>query len=255
MAKDFGVIENDYAFFMAHATEAEQDVSAYARALQRFAGGRAAIRMLDFGCGDGGFTERFLAAMSWSPEMLELALVEPVDKQLKLAAKRVVRFTRQPIECARTLPEQVLRRFDLIVSNHVLYYVEDVDATLRQLADVLAPGGTMLLALAGWDNVLMELWTAGFALLGEGVPYYAAEDVEAGLSRLGLGFEKSKCPYRLRFPDSRENRLRILRFLFADHLRRLPVERMLAEFDRHVVGENVDVSTHSYHFAVALAPL
>ena len=41
------------------------------------------------------------------------------------------------------------------------------------------PGGTLLTAIAGWDNMLLELWKTGFAMLGQPVPYYTAEDVEA----------------------------------------------------------------------------
>ena len=254
-AKDFGTIESDYAFFVAHATEAEQDVAAYAQALCRFAAGRAQVRMLDFGSGDGEFTERFLHAMHWPPEILELELVEPVEKQLRLAAQRVARFARKPIGCETVFPGGWERRFDLILSNHVLYYVTDLNETLRQLAAATTPNGVMLLAMAGWYNVLMQLWTAGFAQLGEPVPYHAAEDVEARLLQLGVSFEKAKCPYRLRFPDTRANRLKILRFLFADHLPRLSMEPLLAKFDRYAKSGEVDLYTHSYHNARSMLRL
>src|SRR5262245_59894884 len=76
-AKDFGSIESDYAFFMAHATEAESDAAEYTRALAGFAEGRASIRLLDFGGGTGEFTQQLLSALNWSPQALQLTLVEP----------------------------------------------------------------------------------------------------------------------------------------------------------------------------------
>lgn len=249
-AKDFGPIESDYAFFMAHATEAESDVAEYARKLTGFADGRTTIHMLDFGCGCGDFTERLLSCLNWPTRLLELTLIEPVRPQLAEAARRLARFSDQPISIQQKLPDGAGRQFDLILSNHVLYYVGDLDATLRQFVAALAPNGALLLAIAGWDNLLMELWTAGFEMLGEEVPYHAADDVAAALSRLGTAFEQTKCPCRLQFPDSTENRLKILRFLFADHLRRIPVDRLLSKFDRFARGSNIVVDTHSDHFVL-----
>jgi trans-aconitate 2-methyltransferase len=252
-AKDFGPIESDYAFFMSHATEAENDAADFASSLSGFAPEKVAVRMLDFGCGSGEFTERLLSKLKWPANTLELTLVEPVAHQLAEAARRLTRFTDQPIVTGEVLPDSA--GFDLILSNHVLYYVEDLDRTLRQLTAALAPNRMLQLAIAGWDNALMELWTVGFALLGQKVPYHAAEDVESGLSQLGVPFQKHVCPYRLRFADLRENRLRILRFLFADYLQQLPIERMLAAFDQYVAGDHVDIATHSYHIAVARVPV
>lgn len=249
-AKDFGSIAGDYAFFMAHATEAESDVAEYARELAGFAEGRATVRLLDFGCGTGEFTQRLVSALGWPPHVLQLTLVEPVRRQREDAARRLAEFSRRPIESLESLPSADGPRFDLVVSNHALYYVDDLGATLGRLTGSLAPGGRLVLAIAGWDNALLQLWKVGFAMLGRPVPYHAAEDVEATLTRQGVEIRKSKACYLLRFPDTVENRLRILRFLFADHLREITPQRLLGEFDRYVRADHVDVDTHSYHFTV-----
>jgi SAM-dependent methyltransferase len=111
-------------------------------------------RMLDFGCGAGDFTERFLSTIGWPPGLLELALVEPVAQQRDSAARRLARFSHRAISTAATLPvakdPSVATRFDLILSNHVLYYVDDLDVTLARLLDALAPAATLLdLRLSG----------------------------------------------------------------------------------------------------------
>jgi SAM-dependent methyltransferase len=249
-AKDFGPIAGDYAFFMTHATEAESDVVGYARELAGFAEGRATVRMLDFGCGTGEFTQRLVSALGWPPQVLQLTLAEPVRRQREDAARRLAGLSRRPIESLGSLPPTGEPRFDLVVSNHVLYYVEDLGATLGRLIGSLAPGGRLVLAVAGWDNALLQLWKVGFAMLGRPVPYHAAEGVEATLTRRGVKIRKSKAFYRLRFPDTAENRLRILRFLFADHLHEITPQRLLGQFDRYVRADHVEVNTHSYHFAV-----
>ncbi len=249
-AKDFGAIESDYAFFMTHATEAESDVAEYARELAGVAERRTAIRMLDFGCGTGSFSEQLLSTVNWPPRALELTLVEPVPHQCEEAALRLAGFSERAIATAQKLDAGVRGPFDVILSNHVLYYVDDLDATLRQLVDLRSPGGKLLLAMAGWDNMLLGLWQTGFAMLGRPVPYYAAQDVASALSRWGIPFRKARVPYRLRFPDSAENRLKILRFLFAEHLDTMPRQRLLGEFDRYCQHGHVEVNTHSDHFAV-----
>jgi trans-aconitate 2-methyltransferase len=128
--------------------------------------------------------------------------------------------------------------------------VEDLSVTLRQLLDSLAPGGLFLSAIAGWDNELLRFWETGFALLGKPVPYHTAEDMEAHLAERGARFRKTTAPYQLRFPDTAENRLKILRFLLGEYLPAIPLPRILAEWDRYVRGGHIEVNTHSYHYAV-----
>jgi trans-aconitate 2-methyltransferase len=249
-AKDFGLIESDYAFFMAHATEAESDVAEYARELERFAEGRALIRLLDFGCGTGDFTQRLASTLNWPSQALEITLVEPVRHQREEAARRLANFSRRAIESLDSLPAVDESRFDVVLSNHALYYVDDLRETLRRMLEVLRPTGRLLLAIAGWDNALVQLWETGFAMLGRPVPYYAAEDVEATLSQRGARFRKSKSYYQLRFPDTEVNRLKILRFLFAEYLQEISPQQLLGELNRYVQKGHVEVNTHSYHFAV-----
>lgn len=253
-AKDFGAIESDYAFFMAHATEAESDVAEYVRNLAGFAAERPSIRVLDFGCGTGEFSRRLASALNWPPEALRWGLVEPVEHQREEAARRLAPFSRHAIESFERLPPAPEPSFDLVLSNHVLYYVDDLAATLQGMLGALRPGGRLLLAMAGWENALLQLWKVGFACLGRPVPYHAAEEVEAILSRREARFRKSRADYQLRFSDTVENRLKLLRFLFGHFLEEISPARLLGELDRYVRGDHVEVHTHSDHFAVEIPP-
>jgi len=248
--KDFGSIENDYAFFMAHATEAESDIAEYTRELAGFVKGKDSIRLLDFGCGTGEFTQQLLSSLNWSPESLQLTLVEPVRHQQEEAARRLAHHSRFPIETLATLPPVPVSPFDLVLSNHVLYYVDDLSSTLQQLVTLLKPDGKLLLAIAGWDNALIQFWKTGFELLGRPVPYHVSEDVEVILTVEGVRFRKSKAFYRLCFPDSVENRSKILRFLFGEHLQEIPLQRLLEEFDRFVHDDHIQIETDSDHFMI-----
>jgi hypothetical protein len=96
----------------------------------------------------------------------------------------------------------------------------------------------------------MRLWQLGFGLIDQPVPYYAAEDLTAELDHLGVPFRASKSHYELRFPDSEPNRLRMLRFLLANHLDEMPREELLAFFDQYAQGGEIVVRTWSEHIVV-----
>jgi trans-aconitate 2-methyltransferase len=246
--KDFTPIQEDYAFFESHSTEAESDLGAYAERLAAFEVPDGPLRMLDFGCGPGTFTARFLERVGWRGERLELALVEPATAYREQAVARLSALTERPIRDWEELPAGVAREFDLILSNHVLYYVSDLEGVIRGIVGALAPGGVFLTAIAGRDNGLVEFWIRGFARIGRELPYHTAEDVENVLEGLGRKFERREVRYRLSFADSEENRMKILRFLFGEHLGELPREDVLEYFEPYVSGGRVEMGTGNVQY-------
>jgi SAM-dependent methyltransferase len=249
-SKDFTPIQGDYDFFAAHATEASADLDAYAERLRSFNPPAGPIRMLDFGCGPGSFTARFLDRAGWSRDRLDLALVEPSAAYRKQAVERLGTRTDRPIRAGDALPPGPSQAFDLILSNHVLYYVPELEAALERIIQALAPGGLFLTAIAGRDNALVDFWFRGFPLIGRPVPYHTAEDVEAALRGLGRAFERREVRYELSFPDLEDNRLKILRFLFGGHLADLPMPEVLALFEEHASGGRITMRTgHVQYYA------
>lgn len=248
--KDFGPIESDYAFFMAHATEAASDVAEYQRQLAGFAAAEPSIRLLDFGCGNGEFSARLYTALQWPASQLQLTLLEPVAQHRAAAIEQLQPFTQQPIATVTSVAELPAATFDLILANHVLYYVDDLPQTLTALVQSLRPGGRVQLAIASWSNVLLELWQTGFCHLGQPVPYHGAEDVAAILTQQSIPYLSSRASYSLVFPDTTENRRKILRFLFGHYLDQMPTELLLAEFDPFVVEDQIQIHTHSDHMCV-----
>jgi trans-aconitate 2-methyltransferase len=155
MSKDFGLIADDYAFFMTHATEAEHDAADYARELASFAEGRVSVRMLDFGSGGGEFTERLLKKLAWPAEKLALHLVEPVESHRIESVKRLARYAQHSaagapaiVTSARLPDANSAKPFDVVLSNHALYYVDDLAETVRELVGLVAPGGKLVVAMA-----------------------------------------------------------------------------------------------------------
>lgn len=252
--KDFAPIENDYAFFMAHATEAESDIVAYQRELADFLLDRTSIRMLDFGCGNGDFSAPLLNALNLPPEVLYLSLCEPVTHQLDQAAERVARFSHHSVETLEDVSSAKDQQFDLILSNHVLYYVQDLSQTIGEMRRTLQPEGKLAFAIANAENVIVAVWKAGFALINQPVPYYMSEDVQRVLAEQGFAVQKTEAKFQMRFPDSEENRMKILRFCFGHHLEGIPLPQLLGMFDPYQQDGTIVIDTYSDHLLAEVTP-
>jgi SAM-dependent methyltransferase len=249
-AKDFGAIADDYVFFESHATQAERDARAYVDRLASTLPAEGPIRLLDFGCGSGSFTVRFLRQANWPPTRLQLTLVEPAASVRGQAVARLAGYTSYPLVDSATLPSATMPGFDVILANQVFYYVPELHNQLSQLIDALAPAGVIVTALAARTNKLIEFWIAGFGLLGQEIPYNTSEDVEIGLQQLGAVYQKQQVAYELAFPDTEENRMRILRFLLADHLAHMAQRPLLDLFDRYAQTGLIKIRTASDHFTI-----
>ncbi|HSS25972.1 MAG TPA: methyltransferase domain-containing protein [Mycobacterium sp.] len=249
-AKDFGEIASEYAFFEQHATQAQEDVRAYQAHLATIKPAGRTVNFLDFGCGSGTFTVRFLEHTGWPPERLRLTLVEPAEPVRREAVVRVARFTDSPVVESSALPIAPDIRLDVVLANHVFYYVPDPQGTLSQLIAALAPTGVFLMAIAARTNVLCEFAIAGFQLLGREMPYNTSEDIEIALRELNANYEKRQVPYELSFPDSDENRMRILRFLLADHLAQMPQQLLLERFGQFSHAGRIEIRTESDHYTL-----
>jgi trans-aconitate 2-methyltransferase len=208
------------------------------------------IRLLDFGCGSGTFSARFLQQINWSPTRLQLTLVEPVESARRQAVTRLASFTAHPLNNAATLNDGTMGRFEIALANHVLYYVPRLQSQLAVLVNALSPGGVFVTAIASRTNVLVEIWIAGFRLLGREIPYNTSENVEACLRQSGAAYQKLVVPYQLSFPDTELNRMRILRFLLAEHLAQIPSRALLEIFDRYADSGWIRIQTASDHFTV-----
>jgi SAM-dependent methyltransferase len=248
--KDFGPIADDYAFFETHATEAEQDARAYGERLAGIVPASGVIRMLDFGCGSGRFTARFLQQAGWPPACLRLMLIEPVESARRQAVARLAGYTEHPVVDAAALPGGAVASFDIVLANHVLYYVPELRSQLAELIGALSPAGVFTTAIAAQTNALVEFWISGFRLLGREVPYNTSEDVEASLHEMGTAYQKQQVAYQLAFPDTDVNRMRILRFLLAEHLAQMPHRPLLDLFDRYAGSGWIQIQTASDHFTI-----
>lgn len=244
---DYARIRGDFAFFLAHSTETEAQIAALRPHLARLARQPRTVRLLDFGCGDGRFIEQLLRAAGPAPDCLALSLVEPVEDQRAEAAARLAPLAGG-VAATGVLPQDAAGAgFDLILANHSLYYVPDPAASVAALFAGLAPGGRLIAALLDRDNALARLWQAAFAAVGAAFPFALAHEIEAVLCRQGVTPERETIHYTIAFPDTREARHRILRFLLGANLEGLPDARASALFAPYRRGGSVVIETAYPH--------
>jgi trans-aconitate 2-methyltransferase len=99
--------------------------------------------------------------------------------------------------------------FDVILSNHVFYYVPDLQRQLARLVASLSASGVLVTAVAARSNALIGIWIAGFRLLGQDIPYHTSEDVESALRSLGTNYSKREVAYLFnQYSDGSQIRIR-----------------------------------------------
>jgi SAM-dependent methyltransferase len=249
-SKHFGPIRDDYAFFQHYSTEAEEDLRAYAPHFHSLSRGDKPIRMLDFGCGDGGFTAEFLVRSQWPHGRLWLSLVEPDATYRQQAVDRLHAFTPHPVQAWPALPPHLNACFELILANHVLYFVPDLTGTLSAVLRALATPGLFLTAMAGRANTLAQFCLRWFDLLGKRFPFRTCEDFEAAMASLGEAYGEEDVHYELVFPDAEENRSSLGRFLMGSDYHAVPRQALLEGFDLYAKAGKIAMQLVHKHFIV-----
>ena len=184
------------SLFATHSTESESDLDAYAERLRSFSPPAGPIRMLDFGCGPGSLTGRFLERAAWGQDRLDLALVEPSVAYRQQAVERLGAMTDRPVRAWGELPVGLVRgvRSDPRQPCPLLR-PRARETALGRIVRALDPDGPFLTAIADRDNFLIDLWFRCFQLLRQPRPYQTSEDV-VGPDRAGRSFSGGS-PVRL----------------------------------------------------------
>lgn len=148
----------------------------YAALLERHCPDAASGRVLDAGCGTGGFT-------AWVRDRYRPRALVGVDLSEAALRRCRERGLGDTLCCSVEDMDLADGSFDLALSLNVLYHREvgDDEAALRELARVLAPGGYLLLNLPALEILAGEHDEA----VG-GARRYTAPQVRAKLERAGL---------------------------------------------------------------------
>lgn len=252
--KNFETLHDAYAFFQEHSSEAAQDRLGYLARLCPLAASGRPVRLLDFGCGDGGFLGDLLATVGFDPNLLTIAGVEPDPGYRAQALTRLAAYTAAPVTVWAALPSDGAGPFDIVIANHVLYYVADLADTVAHICRMLAPDGIFCTTMGDHGNAFSQWSDTVYAALGETSPHYLAPDLENVLAASGRPYEKHRITYEVDFPDSPTNRVLLLRFMLGQNYGRLPSGQLLPLLDPHTANGRVTVTTHHYQFVIRNAP-
>ncbi|MCD4525530.1 class I SAM-dependent methyltransferase [Nocardioides sp. cx-173] len=150
----------------------------------------APARMLEVGCGTGGFAARVRDAL---PE-LDLVAIDASERFVELTSARGV---TAHVADAQALPFED-SSFDLVAALWMLYHVPDLHRGLAEVRRVLRPGGTFV-AVTNGDQHVAELRRA----VGRPpmVTHFSSENGEAALGRHFSDVRREDLRPRAVFPD------------------------------------------------------
>jgi SAM-dependent methyltransferase len=246
--KSFVDIQSDYRFFEEHSSERSQCLQIWHPHLQALQNGRSNLRMLDFGCGSGSFTAQVLARLPEASK-LRLALVEPVAEALAQAQATCAPYLCQPLTSVsdwKFFPEEM--QFDLILSHHVLYYLDPLLATLQGLLAHLKPGGKALLVVSQFSSIGQ---LQGSILQHAGItnPYHSGTEVLESLAQVAPvqveGFSS-----QLRMADTLSHRRRILNFLVGEFAPLIDWDYALSAFDPYSRNGEIVMNSQEMNLVV-----
>ncbi len=132
--------------------------------------------VLDYGCGTGELLHQF-KLQGWQIHGLEPSS-EPRQRASQLNG----------INIAATLDQIEYKSFDLIMLWHVLEHIENLESTVEQLRNILAPGGVIIFALPNRHSYDATHYSEHWA--GYDVPrhlwHFAPHDIVTLAQRLRL---------------------------------------------------------------------
>lgn len=117
------------------------------RALVDRLGPRSPVRVLDVGCADGRLLDWYTAGHLGN--RLETHGIELNEAAADTARRRGHRVVTGRFEIDQELEAGA---FDLILASHVIEHVEDPELFARRAAELLAPGGLLVVATPNWSS-------------------------------------------------------------------------------------------------------
>lgn len=148
-------------------------------------------RILELGCGQGAFWQRNADRL---PPGCRVTLTDLSAGMVKHArqscADPFVRFQFALVD-AQALPFND-GYFDVVIANHMLYHVPDLDRALSEIRRVLRPEGRLCAATNGANHMReLRTWSKRFGLgFSYGVaPHMHGFDLEHGAERLDPWFD------------------------------------------------------------------
>ncbi|MEO0649070.1 MAG: class I SAM-dependent methyltransferase [Planctomycetota bacterium] len=122
------------------------------------------IDVLSIGAASGILDVPLLESVE-APTQVRYVVVEPFEEQCAAFEARARALRAKPnidleIRCETLAATPADRAYDLVLAIHSIYYVEDLEASLTKLRQLLRPGGELVIAVAPCEamNQLAEIF-------------------------------------------------------------------------------------------------
>lgn len=137
--------------YLTRVFEATEEVNR--RAILAAAAPRPGATLVDLGCGDGAFTERFAARVGAG----RIVGVELIDELADAAERRGIEVHRADLSARLPFADASI---DVVHSNQVIEHLRATDHFMREIRRVLRPGGYAVVStnnLASLHNIVSLL--------------------------------------------------------------------------------------------------
>ncbi len=248
----FDTIKEEYEFFLGHSTESKVALdNMIASITPHIHYNQGEFDFLDFGCGDGKFTQELLSALPIRSAKNHNYLVEPNTEYLSEAGNRVACFSKSQIIPSGDLNDIQDSTIDIGIANHSVYYLSDLRAFLVELQRVMKPGSLFLVTLANRENEITHINHDLYAINRVVFPKFIAEDFAHVLESSSIYFRSKKLESELCFVDSTENRLKTIKFLTAiNHGKLTNISGMLRIFDSYKYSSKIRIQLNDTLFVL-----
>lgn len=139
-----------------------------AKKLLEFSEKKSYPKILEIGCGTGFLTDILSNNTEWkSYTALDIVgecreYISQINPEIEFIEADIEDYLKNSSE-----------KFDLIISNAALQWVNDFETTVRTLKNMLNPDGHLLFSTFGKEN-FREI----YSLLGTGLDYYSPKEIE-----------------------------------------------------------------------------
>ncbi len=233
--KDFSGIADEYDFFRMYSSEYASILKIFARDLKANRP-RQGFSVLDFGGGDGTLLADLYDKAGLLPLSPSFSIVEPSDKYRRKAEHVLGQLELDDLRISSALDLSRKANYDLIISNHVMYYVPDLRQCLSDLKRCLRPGSEMWLVMANAGNAIGQLCEKLFSFLDRPVPYHCVDALEGELRHLGISYTSEVVDSMMVFPDTSRNRQRLIKFILGDAVPFIDPAQLESQLDHLAVN-------------------
>lgn len=243
-SKDFDQINSDYSFFEKHATERKNGLDTLVKIFKGWESNKDTntIQYFDFGAGDGEVSVSLVKTVkALENKNIIFSILEPSRIMRAKAIASLSDISTNKVQVWSEIPSNLSVKFDVILANHVFYYVEDFRESLNLLLAKKTEKGLMLITMANKDNGLVKIGNEQFKLMGLNKPTNSIEDVKTYLQNLSIDMDVKLVASRIFFKNSINNRAKILRFIFGIYYEKFPISVMNSLLDMYEVGDNISV--------------